>query len=495
MASNEDGSLGENLVPKINETHQVISLNSDTCARCNESCTKCVCITMKNVMNGDGIVRSKFIVNKHACLISTPVHFSFINCPYISVVGEIRTPSPPLNDPKDILKPVHLIPQYEALPNSNFKANDGSAHRNQKFANSQSENCKDVSDTIVPHQLTQYSNTNGNSDNVAFNNESNVKCNFLNSEESTKEPPSALYTDSDKFTSSALQDTKLSHLSGIKNFNNNVHADEPNIQLKTEIFDDCLNERDYNVHAELNCGNNLKRKNFDESDDAKEHSKKIRSDDSDDFVQIETAQTSRPSSKMGLVENIDYKLLAGKKDLDLLTAIEMQTNVNLAKMEFHMSSGSDFSNSDKESPRKAQRTRSLEFSATELHNWSSDHNHIKRPRSADCAPCDIQFDLKSYTKLTKSEVPIETNHKESKPRNRKDEKSDHRKSSSGRSYSEKRKHRNVAIQARSDDHNRHDLKIMHPRPSLLLSGNFTYPPNDVRRVTEILTFCYFCFLR
>lgn len=68
MASNDERSPAEKSVPNLNETYQVISENSDTCARCNESFTKCTCLTIKNVMNGDGNDHSKLIVNKHGTL-------------------------------------------------------------------------------------------------------------------------------------------------------------------------------------------------------------------------------------------------------------------------------------------------------------------------------------------------------------------------------------------------------------------------------------------
>lgn len=60
MASNEEGSPAKNLVPSINETYQVISENSDYCVRCKESITKCKCITIKNVVNGDGNDHSEY---------------------------------------------------------------------------------------------------------------------------------------------------------------------------------------------------------------------------------------------------------------------------------------------------------------------------------------------------------------------------------------------------------------------------------------------------
>lgn len=65
MASNEDSSPGEKLVPNINETYQVIGENSGTCVRCNLISNNCSCVKMKNVMNGEGNDYSKLFVNKH----------------------------------------------------------------------------------------------------------------------------------------------------------------------------------------------------------------------------------------------------------------------------------------------------------------------------------------------------------------------------------------------------------------------------------------------
>lgn len=380
------------------------------------------------------------------------------------------------------------------------------------FVDVQSKRNEINSDTIVPNEIQQYSNINGNSDSVAFQDE--TKSTFLNNDESTKEHQSALFMDKDKLTT-VLRDT--GQMAEIKSINNNIDtilSEEDftsnklkEVKMEMEIFDSFSSvdtDNKYEDDKDEKCfmkveqkvsPKSLKRKSSNDLSEEvnfesplADHGKKMRPNECDNevFVKEEINNSITKHCKTSLIEKIDYKLLEGKKDIDLLTAIEMQTNAKLAKMEFHLSSSSEFSNSDKESPRKAQRTRSLELTFGDVPSVVNEIDENKRPRSADCDACDITFDFKLYTKQKKSEVPVKSNRKESKSRDKKDEsnlshKSEHRKSGSGRSYSDKKRYRNVGMQARpSEDHGRHDLKIMHPRPSLLLSGNISYPPSDVR---------------
>lgn len=196
-----------------------------------------------------------------------------------------------------------------------------------------------------------------------------------------------------------------------------------------------------------------------------------------------------------LVENIDYSLLQGKKDMELLTAIEEQTNIKLAKMEFHISSSSDFSNSDRESPRKAQRTRSVESAVLTESEKLAMKKGVKRPLSADSDPSShkvAKLDLKSYAKDKKLEVVSSSKNTPKKEHKVREEghtssssshkSSTHHKTSSSKGSSDKRKHRvSIGIQARpSRDHKRDHLKIMEPRPSIFLSGNFCCPPSEMK---------------
>lgn len=416
----------------------------------------------------------------------------------VLAVGNIRTPSPHIVNYKNVQADCHNL------------LRDVRANNENVYTEVQGR-CNEInSDTIVPNEMQQYSNINGNSDNVAFKEE--TKSTFLNNDESTKEHPSALFIDKDEITT-VLRDTR--QVSELKSINNNIDTvlSEQDFsvsklkEVKSELFNDLSSEETCGIYEndkddkcfigmEYNniSSNSLKRKSSadlnEESigENSFDHGKKMRPNDSSTCALIKqeiVSSSVKTRCKSSLVENIDYKLLEGKRDVDLLTAIEMQTNVKLAKMEFRLSSSSDFSNSDRESPRKAQRTQSLDFAPHDFYSVIKTIEETKRPRSADCGSCDITFDFQLYSKQKKSEVPVKSNHKESKTRDKRDEssvshKSEHRKSGSGRSYSDKRRHRNVGIQARpSEDHGRHDLKIMHARPSLLLSGNISYPPSDV----------------
>lgn len=199
--------------------------------------------------------------------------------------------------------------------------------------------------------------------------------------------------------------------------------------------------------------------------------------------------TMRPSA---LVEKIDYTLLEGKKGVDLLTAIEMQTNANLAKMEMCLSS-SDFS--DRDIPRKAQRTRSVE-SVLDEQPKNSSRQGVKRPRSVDfglsasyssSSPsepnCKMPRLQEGTTESSTEPTSSPTTHKNSHHRERKDSKStgSHSRSSRRNDHSSKRRsHRtNIGVQVHLKDQHRGGLKLMEPRPILTLNGNLWYPPSEV----------------
>ncbi|KAK9758786.1 hypothetical protein QE152_g370 [Popillia japonica] len=200
--------------------------------------------------------------------------------------------------------------------------------------------------------------------------------------------------------------------------------------------------------------------------------------------------TMRPSA---LVEKIDYTLLEGKKGVDLLTAIEMQTNANLAKMEMCLSS-SDFS--DRDIPRKAQRTRSVE-SVLDEQPKNSSRQGVKRPRSVDfglsasyssSSPsepnCKMPRLQEGTTESSTEPTSSPTTHKNSHHRERKDSKStgSHSRSSRRNDHSSKRRsHRtNIGVQVHLKDQHRGGLKLMEPRPILTLNGNLWYPPSEMK---------------
>lgn len=196
-----------------------------------------------------------------------------------------------------------------------------------------------------------------------------------------------------------------------------------------------------------------------------------------------------------LVDSIDYKLLEGKRGLDLLTAIEEQTTVKLAQMESNLSSSSDSTIAEKDSPRRGQRTRSVESIYEPL---EKQHRHgTKRARSADVhymLQSKIQkLDFKSFIKIKKHDSASKSHTKQ--PKKEKKEENNHEKrekdrkiegshkktdsKSSERHNSKKSPRASIGIQVRcSKDGVKHYMKILEPRPSLMPSGNYFYPPTD-----------------
>ncbi|KAB0801373.1 hypothetical protein PPYR_05727 [Photinus pyralis] len=195
-----------------------------------------------------------------------------------------------------------------------------------------------------------------------------------------------------------------------------------------------------------------------------------------------------------LVETIDYKLLEGKSGLDLLTAIEEQTTVKLAQMEWERTFSLSTNGSlNKDIPRKWQRRRSVECAVSNIHEKQNGETNrgIKRARSADLnyfSKNKIQrIDFKPFADLKKGELkPCDFPKKErkegvdKKDRDRKDRKSDSIRSDRHNS-SKKSSRASIGIQARcSKDGIKHNMKTLSPRPSLMPSGNYLYPPTDCK---------------
>ncbi|CAH0562619.1 unnamed protein product [Brassicogethes aeneus] len=158
-----------------------------------------------------------------------------------------------------------------------------------------------------------------------------------------------------------------------------------------------------------------------------------------------------------LIENLDYTLLKGKQGIDLLTAIEEQTNVNLTVT--HHPSESVSSQETMCSPRK-NRTRSVDVISNPIIG-------IKRAHSADVDESNIKLrkiDFKQYKKVNL----------EVKPEKKKDEKSRHYKKSEKKS-----RRKSISTQTKIYDQvnsfNDHSGDIP---PRILTNGNYSHPPED-----------------
>lgn len=142
------------------------------------------------------------------------------------------------------------------------------------------------------------------------------------------------------------------------------------------------------------------------------------------------------------------------------------------------------------SPRK--RTRSVESAICDIEEKLL-RKGVKRTRTRSLgthteAPYKLQKldvkPLKTENNNT-SQVPSSKQQQEHKPkehhrsRDKHEHKSDHHKSKSSH---DKKRRCSIGIQARpSHDSGRHYVKLLEPRPSLLESGNLSYPPSDVSR--------------
>ncbi|XP_045482904.1 lysine-specific demethylase RSBN1L [Harmonia axyridis] len=161
----------------------------------------------------------------------------------------------------------------------------------------------------------------------------------------------------------------------------------------------------------------------------------------------------KPKKKLcsQLIEKLDYKLLEGKKGIDLLTAIEEQTNANLKKHDLRVSSSESGTSVEIEpSPRKA-RTRSVD-------SMEKPKRGLKRALSADNNenPSKLpKIDFKNLHQAHKASIKSDRNKEDKYKRghNRHEDKK--------KSHSSRRHHR-------SSDR----------KPRLLTDGNYSYPPSD-----------------
>lgn len=164
------------------------------------------------------------------------------------------------------------------------------------------------------------------------------------------------------------------------------------------------------------------------------------------------------------VENLDQTLLDGKKGVELLHAIEHQSNKHL---ETHKSSSAESSSSVVSevvcSPRKG-RTRSVDV-------VSHSNQGVKRSHSADADHAGIKIrkiDFSAYKSKVKSESKPSTSkdiygrrHSSSSSGKKHESKNSKSSSSSGRKHysSSSSKHREI-------------------KPRLLTNGNYSHPPED-----------------
>ncbi|KAF5274578.1 hypothetical protein FQA39_LY07190 [Lamprigera yunnana] len=270
-------------------------------------------------------------------------------------------------------------------------------------------------------------------------------------------------------------------------------------QIKIEEFPDCIsfNENLVSTTAIKNEYNNIKKKlcttDIDNSD-ATSIEGYIKNEKSEGSAVIE-CKLSKKLKTSPLVESIDYKLLEGKRGLDLLTAIEEQTTAKLVHMESNLSSSSDSTiNCQLDSPRKGQRTRSVESAVFEPSEKQRGINGIKRTRSADINHIfhdKIQkIDLKSFVKH-KKENTVSKSHRQPKKERKeesnfekkdKDKKLDNSHRREERYNLSKRSVRaSIGIQVQcSKDRSKSYTKILEPRPSLMPSGNYFYHPTDTK---------------
>ncbi|KAJ8971193.1 hypothetical protein NQ314_000829 [Rhamnusium bicolor] len=164
--------------------------------------------------------------------------------------------------------------------------------------------------------------------------------------------------------------------------------------------------------------------------------------------------------------------LQNSNGIDLLTAIEEQSNANLKNLERHTSSSAESGNlSSKEvscSPRKG-RTRSVDV-VTRI------TRRAKRAHSADPHHSDVKvrkIDFKQYKKEKKTSSSSSKPHKHREERKHSFSKSKHE--SKSKSYTKKSEgsHSNTSKEASRHSSYRGDCK-----PRLLTNGNYSYPPED-----------------
>ncbi|CAH1979312.1 unnamed protein product [Acanthoscelides obtectus] len=159
------------------------------------------------------------------------------------------------------------------------------------------------------------------------------------------------------------------------------------------------------------------------------------------------------------VEQLDYNLLKGKKGIDLLTAIEDQSNAKMKVMERHTSSSAESSGS-----KGRGRTRSMDAAVKPSRG-------IKRSHSADTSDPDSKMpklDFKAY-RSRKISTSKSSKHRDDKKRSRSkyDEKS--------KTYSKSKSSHSSSSSSKDRHHSSHYSDI---RPRLLTNGNYSYAPED-----------------
>ncbi|KAJ8986278.1 hypothetical protein NQ317_009988 [Molorchus minor] len=182
----------------------------------------------------------------------------------------------------------------------------------------------------------------------------------------------------------------------------------------------------------------------------------------------------KPKTKLcsQLVDQLDYDLLKGKKGIDLLTAIEEQSNIKLKNLERHTSSSAESGNiSSKDvpcSPRKI-RTRSVDIATKRTQG-------IKRAHSADTNHADVKIrriDFKQYNKDKKISSSSKPKHRDDRKHSL--NKTKHDRKSKDRSLKKIESHSSSSKESskHSSSRSRSDCK-----PRLLTNGNYSYPPED-----------------
>lgn len=192
----------------------------------------------------------------------------------------------------------------------------------------------------------------------------------------------------------------------------------------------------------------------------------------DELLNMDHISNKKPKKKTcsHLVEQLDYDLLKGKKGIDLLTAIEEQSNVNLINLERHTStSGESGQLSSREtpcSPRKG-RTRSVDVA-------TKPYRGIKRAHSTDGNYSDVKLrkiDFKHFKKEKRTSTSSSKMHKQKEERKHSFSKSNKHDSKSRSSW---KKDGHSALSKDRHSSYRGDCK-----PRLLTNGNYSYPPEDV----------------
>lgn len=179
-------------------------------------------------------------------------------------------------------------------------------------------------------------------------------------------------------------------------------------------------------------------------------------------INISSTQNDIPvkPKKASPIETLDYDRLKGKRGIELLTAIEEQSTINIISDKYSDSG-------DVCSPRKS-RTRSMDVASTPQAG-------IKRSHSVDVNDSEAKLRKIEFSDCeSKNQTPVKSEKK-------KDEKYKDRKSKKHESKSKGLKKKNVTTQTKIREqvhiNNVHDKDEIKPR--ILTNGNYSYPPDDV----------------